>query len=46
MMLAPGWRKTMTRTAGLPLATPPARTSSTESVTVATSDRRSAPPFL
>ena len=45
MMLAPGSRKTMTRTAGLPLVSPPVRMFSTESVTVATSDSRSAAPF-
>ena len=37
MMLAPGWRKMINRTAGFPLARPAARISSTESVTVATS---------
>ena len=37
MMLAPGWRKMMTSTAGRPLASPALRTSSTESSTRATS---------
>src|ERR1700757_2546791 len=46
IILAPGWRYTMIRTAGLPLARPPVRISSTESVTVAISDRRTTPPFL
>ena len=40
MMLAPGWRETMMRTAGFPFARPPVKMFSTESVTVATSDRR------
>ena len=43
MMLAPGWRNRMTRTAGLPLARPALRKFSTESCTSATSDRRMAP---
>ena len=46
MMLAPGWRKTMSRTAGFPFVSPPVRRSSTESVTAATSrdpDRRAVP---
>ena len=46
MMLAPGWRNTMIMTAGVPPTSPAVRTSSTESVTVATSDRRTAAPFL
>ncbi len=45
MMFAPGWRKMMMSTAGLPLARPALRTSSTESVTCATSDSRSAAPL-
>jgi hypothetical protein len=45
MMFAPGLRKTTTRTAGLPLARPPERMSSTESCTSATSDRRNGAPF-
>ena len=36
----------MTRTAGLPLVTPPALMFSTESVTSATSDSRTAAPFV
>ena len=45
MMLAPGWRKMMRRIAGLPFARPPARTSSTPSVTLATSPRRTPAPL-
>ncbi len=37
MMLAPGWRKMITMTAGLPLTSPVERRSSTESLTLATS---------
>jgi hypothetical protein len=37
MMLAPGWRKMMMMTAGLPFTRPPVRTSSSESRTSATS---------
>ena len=39
MMLAPGWRKMMTRIDGLPFVSPRLRTSSTESTTLATSPR-------
>ena len=46
MMLAPGWRKTMIRTAGLPLASPALRRSSTESCTSATSEAAPAAPLL
>src|SRR5207237_1376046 len=42
MMFAPGCRKTMISTAGLPLANPTLRVSSTESSTSATSPRRAA----
>ncbi len=45
MMLAPGWRKTISITAGLPLVRPPVRMSSSESVTSATSARRTAAPL-
>ena len=44
MMLAPGLRKSTSSTAGLPLARPAVRRSSTESSTVATSDSRSTAP--
>jgi hypothetical protein len=43
---APGWRKMISRMAGLPLARPPERRFSTESSTVATSPRRTPAPFL
>src|SRR5450631_2644713 len=46
IMLAPGDRKTMIRTPGLPLAKPMLRTSETESVTSATSPSRTAEPLL
>ncbi len=46
MMLAPGWRNTMIRTAGFPLESPPVRMSSTESVTVAMSESRTAAPLV
>ena len=46
MMLAPGWRKMTTAIAGFPLAWPPTRMSSTESVTEAMSDKRTAAPRL
>ena len=45
MMLAPGWRKTITSTAGWPSASPRLRRSWTESSTSATSDRRTASPL-
>ena len=44
MILAPGWRETIMRTAGFPFARPPVKMFSTESVTVATSESRSALP--
>ena len=43
-MLAPGCLNTCSKMAGLPLATPKLRTSCTESVTSATSERRMALP--
>ena len=46
MMFAPGWRKTMIRTAGFPLARPMLRMSSTESDTLATSPSRTGAPLL
>ena len=46
MMLAPGWRNTINMTDGRPLTRPLARTSSTESVILATSDKRTGAPFL
>ena len=46
MMFAPGCRNRITSTAGFPLASPAARRSSTESCTSATSDSRTADPFL
>jgi hypothetical protein len=46
MMLAPGCRKMTTMTAGLRLAFPAVRVSSTESSTRATSDSRTAAPDL
>ncbi len=45
MMLAPGWRKMMSSTPGLPFAMPVVRTSSTESSTSATSSSRTGRPF-
>ena len=45
MMFAPGWRKMMMMIAGLPLERPAVRMSSTESLTFATSESRSADPF-
>ena len=45
MMLASGCRKMGTMMAGTPLDRPPLRTFSTESVTCATSARRTAPPL-
>ena len=45
IMLAAGWRKRMMSTAGLPLARPALRRSSTESTTRATSDRRTGAPL-
>ena len=45
MMLAPGCRLRITRTAGLPLAIPALRRFSTESTTSPTSDRRTGDPF-
>ena len=42
MMLAPGWRNTTARTAGLPCEIPACRRFSTESRTSATSDSRTA----
>src|SRR5580692_653835 len=45
MMLAPGWRLMISSVAGLPLAYPALRTSSTESKMWATSDRCSTPPL-
>ena len=45
MMFAPGCRKTMRMTAGLPFARPAVRTSSTESETRAMSARRRAAPL-
>ena len=45
MMFAPGWRKTITSTAGLPSARPRLRRSWTESSTSATSFSRSASPL-
>ena len=45
MMLAPGWRKTMTSTDGWPLDRPRLRTSSTESFTAARSDNCTAAPL-
>ncbi len=45
MMLAPGWREMMTMIAGLPFERPAARMSSTESVTLAMSARRTAAPL-
>src|SRR5271165_3751984 len=44
IMFAPGWRKMARITPGLPLEIPRLRTSSTESVTLATSTRRVAAP--
>ena len=46
MILAPGWRKMMIRTDGVPSTIPALRTSSTESSTSATSERRTAAPLL
>ena len=46
MMFAPGCRKTMIRTAGFPLDSPILRMSSTESVTLPTSPRRTGAPLL
>src|SRR5277367_5182733 len=45
MMLAPGWRKMITVTARLPFKYPPVRMFCTESVTWATSDKRTAEPL-
>ena len=45
MMLAPGWRKIMMRTEGLPLTKPAARMFSVESWTFATSDNLTAAPL-
>ena len=45
MMLAPGWRVTITITAGLPLNRPSVRTSSGPSVTLAMSDSLTAAPL-
>ena len=45
MMLAAGWREMMMMIAGLPLESPAVRTSSTESLTLATSERRTAAPL-
>ena len=45
MMLAPGWRVTISSTAGRSSEKPALRTSSTESLTLATSPRRTAAPL-
>jgi len=45
MMFAPGWRKMMSRTEGLPLAKPALRMSATESVTCAMSPTRTGAPL-
>ncbi len=46
MMLAPGWRCTFSRTAGLPSCHAARRVFSTESTTVPMSVSRTGPPFL
>ena len=46
MMLAPGCRKMMIKTDGVPSTIPALRTSSTESITSATSESRTAAPLL
>ena len=46
MILAPGCRKMMIMTEGVPSTIPALRTSSTESMTSATSERRTAAPLL
>ena len=45
MILAPGWRRIISSTEGLPLAKPALRRSSTESFTSARSARRTALPL-
>ncbi len=45
IMLAAGWREMMMMMAGLPLESPAVRMSSTESVTLAISERRTAAPL-